>query len=394
MTKNNVISFSESKGVAQSNRRLIPSRLKDARLVKRLSQVELAENIGVSRAAVSAYEQGEKSPSSDVLMRIVEKLEQPLSFFVTEDMPLFGASSVRFYRSFGAATNRRNSMSDILSNWFVQTARYYDAYVNFPDVSIPVCEASSPDGRYTAEEIEAVAEECRKLWNLGYGPISNVISLLENKGIITCRYEMTDEKIEAFSFWNGNRAFIFLASDKKSSVRARFDAAHELGHLILHRWVDQEDIENKKLLKTIESEANRFAGAFLLPRKSFPSEVYTTRLDAFIELKRRWKSAIQAMVFRCKQLGVFDEDQITNLYKQISSRKWRTNEPLDDVFELEQPKLIKQAVELLIKSGKKTASDICNEMRVNQSTIEKLCNLPENFLSTRTSIEEFTPTLK
>jgi Zn-dependent peptidase ImmA (M78 family) len=86
-------------------------------------------------------------------------------------------------------------------------------------------------------------------------------------------------------------------------------------------------------LKQIEREANRFAGAFfLLPQTSFTNEVHTTRLDAFIELKRRWKVAIQAMVYRCKNLEIFDEYQITNLYIQISRRKWKTKEPLDDVL--------------------------------------------------------------
>ena len=91
----------------------------------------------------------------------------------------------------------------------------------------------------------------------------------------------------------------------------------------------------------------------LLPRRSFPNEVYTPRLDAFVELKRRWKVAIQAMVYRCKDLGIFDEDQITNLYKQISYRKWRTKEPLDDpkLLPLEQPTLLNRAVTLVLESG-------------------------------------------
>ena len=76
---------------------------------------------------------------------------------------------------------------------------------------------------------------------------------------------------------------------------------------MLHRGVGQEDIEDPKTLKRIEAEANRFAGALLLPRQSFPNEVFTTRLDAFVALKGRWKVAIQAMVFRCKDLGLFDE---------------------------------------------------------------------------------------
>ena len=152
---------------------------------------------------------------------------------------------------------------------------------------------------------------------------------------------------------------------------------------MLHRGVGQEDIEDPKVLRRIEDEANRFAGALLLPRQSFPSEVFTTQLDAFIELKMRWKVAIQAMVYRCKDLGVFDEYQITNLYKQISARKWRTKEPLDNpkTYPLEQPKLLRKAVSMILDAGQKTADDLVAELALAPPVIETLCNLDEGTLS-------------
>ena len=326
------------------------------------------------------------------MARIAKVLEQPISFFVAEDAPLFGDSSTRFFRAFGADTKRRNLMCDVLSKWFVQTTRYLYDLVTFPSVNLPNISPAKGD-RYTDEEIEAAAEECRRLWGLGVGPISNMVGLLETNGVVVCRYEVADEKIDAFSFWNGPQPFIFMASDKDSAVRARFDAAHELGHLILHRWVGADDLENPKALKLIESEANRFAGALLLPRKSFPNEVYTTRLDAFIDLKKRWKVAIQAMVYRCKTLGIFDEFQITNLYKQISFRKWRTKEPLDDQIQFEQPKLLKRAVEAVVAGGRKMGDEIAAEVRVAMPIVATFCGLPKEFFSTARTAE-FIPLLR
>ena len=185
------------------------------------------------------------------------------------------------------------------------------------------------------------------------GPISSVVSLLEANGITVCRCGIEGETVEAFSFWNGNRPFVVLASEKTAAARSRFDAAHELGHLILHRWIGADELEDPKILKLIEREADRFASAFLLPRKSFPSEIFTTRLDAFVSLKKRWRVSIQAMVYRCKQLGVFDEDQVTNLYKQISARRWRTHEPLDDELPLEQPRRLQRAIEMVIAAERR-----------------------------------------
>ena len=252
-----------------------------------------------------------------------------------------------------------------------------------------------PSGRYTDEEIERAAEECRRQWGLGFGPISNVLALLEGKGIAACRYDIENERIDAFSFWCGDRPFIFMASEKESGVRIRFDLAHELGHLVMHRWIDADEILNPKTLKMIEAEADRFAGAFLLPRQSFPNEVYTPRLDAFLDLKRRWLISVQAMVYRCRDLGVIDEVQFTNLYKQISFRRWRTREPLDhpEEIRLESPRLLNKAAHLVLNSGKKNPDEIRSDLSMSPKIIEKFLNLPEGRLSPCPP-KDFTPTLK
>jgi Zn-dependent peptidase ImmA (M78 family) len=186
-----------------------------------------------------------------------------------------------------------------------------------------------------------------------------------------------------------------MASEKEAGVRLRYDLAHELGHLILHRWVEQSELEEKATLKAIESEADRFAGAFLLPSSSFPNEVYTTRLDAFIPLKERWKVSIQAMVYRCRDLDIIDPDQALNLYKQISFRRWRKKEPLDDPrrIPIEQPRLLRRAVELVLESGKKHHEDILNELPLSATWIETFCALVPGTLKPRPP-HPFEPTLK
>jgi Zn-dependent peptidase ImmA (M78 family)/transcriptional regulator with XRE-family HTH domain len=395
--KTNVVEFTSAARGATPGRRLIPSRLKDARIAKQLNQAELGAAIGKTRQAISAYEMGEKSPEAATLADISAVLGQPLSFFTVPDREGFGPFGTRFYRASGADTKRRNLMCDTYANWQVQISRYVSDVVNYPPVSLPSIEPADPTGAYDEEEIEDAAAECRKLWGLGYGPISNMISLAEGKGIITARLVMPGENVEAFSFWNGPRPFIFLASEKESASRARFDVAHEIAHLILHRGVGPEDIEDPRVLKRIETEANRFAGALLLPRQSFPHEVFTTRLDAFVELKARWKVAIQAMVYRCKDLGTFDEYQVTNLYKQISARKWRKKEPLDDPnkYPLEEPKLLRKALSMIFEAGARGPEDINADIALSPEIIEILCNLERGSLTAQQQQSiSYYPTLK
>ena len=396
MATNKIVQFPTPAARAnQAGRLLIPAKLRDARKVARLSQGDLGELIGVSRQAVSAYERGDKSPEPATFQKISEVLRQPVNFFTNPDSPRFGAAGTRFYRKFGPETLRRNEAAAVLGDWFVQTAKYFDGFVNYPAPTLPECAPKNRSGRYDIDEINEIALRLRKLWGLGPGPISNVLALLESRGIVVCRYEMQGENVEAFSFWNGARPFVFMASEKEAAVRSRYDLAHELGHLVLHRWVEQSDLEDRATLKTIEREADKFAGAFLLPSTSFPNEVYTTRLDAFVPLKERWKVSIQAMVFRCRDLELIDDDQALNLYKQISFRRWRKKEPLDDPrkIPLEQPRLLKRAVELVLESGKRHPEDILNELALSAGWIETFCALEPGALGHK-GFSAFEPTLK
>lgn len=392
---NKILDFPPHHQTSSQRTKLIPSRLRDARKLARLSQGELGDLVGVSRQSISFYEKGDKSPEPDTFQRIKDVLQQPVGYFTNPDCSGFGNQGTRFYRKFGADSIRRNEACGVLSEWFVQTARYLDDFVNYPEVDLIEGNASLSSGRYTPDEIETLALDLRKHWGLGLGPISNVLALLESKGIIVCKYEMTGENVEAFSFWNGHRPFIFMASEKTAGVRTRYDLCHELGHLVLHHYIESSEIEDKETLKIIEREANRFSSAFLLPKSSFPNEVYTTKLDAFVPLKERWKISIQAMIYRCKELDIIDDDQYLNLYKQISYRKWRKQEPLDSPHEIpiEQPRLLRRTIELLTDKANKHPEEIVNELRLSPKWIEVFCNLPEGYLQRNTSING-EPTLK
>jgi Zn-dependent peptidase ImmA (M78 family)/transcriptional regulator with XRE-family HTH domain len=395
MTDNNVVHFPSAGRAAHPGRRLIPARLRDARKALRMTQDELGGLTGVTRQAISAFEAGSKSPDSDTFGKIVGALMQPYAFFTNEDRPTFGECGPYFFRKAGPETIRRNDACSVLGNWFVQTVHYLGDFVNYPAVDLLDATTAQSDSRYTGDEIEGAAFDCRNQWGLGLGPISNMVALMESKGVAICRYEIEGERVDAFSFWNGDRPFVFMASEKDAGVRRRFDAAHELGHLILHKWIEREELADPKTLKRIEAEADRFAGAFLLPRKSFPNEVYTARLDAFLDLKRRWAVSVQAMIYRCRDLALIDDDQFTNLYKQISYRKWRSKEPLDDpsIIRIEQPKMLQKAAMMLVESGKKHPDEICAEIALDPQMLATFWNVPPELFAGAQQ-DNSTPTLK
>lgn len=384
--KSNIVVLPVAAREAASGRQLIPERITDARVVQKLSQAELARRVGVKRQSISYFESGHRNPDPVTLKLIAEALQQPVRYFATPAAAKFGKRTANFFRKHGPNTKRRNAASDQYAEWFAQVAYAFTDFVNFPEVNLPSFEPSGDHedpSRYTLDELEDLASETRRHFKLGLGPISNTVRLLETHGVSIGRLVLKDEQVSAFSFWSGNRPFIFMASDKESAARARFDVCHELAHLVLHRWVTQDEIEDKKRLKEIEKEADYFAGAFLLPQRSFPNEVLSPRLSGFVDLKRRWKVSIQAMIYRCKSLGIFDEDQCVNLYKQISYKKWRTNEPLDgpEGLALEEPLLLRRIAELVLGDNQVLRDELLYRLGFSPSIAELLLGLPRGTLS-------------
>lgn len=102
---------------------------------------------------------------------------------------------------------------------------------------------------------------------MGDGPIANLTKLLKNKGIVISRLS-SGEKVDAFSFWESDRLIVVL-DRSKTAVRMRFSLAYELGHLIMHRTVENDYLEDKKIFDIVESQADYFASCFLMPSNTF-----------------------------------------------------------------------------------------------------------------------------
>lgn len=365
----NVVPFFRGHAKSNPQRRLNPEKLQKARHAKAMTQSDLARAVGLTRQAVSAYEQGTKSPEADTLGSIARELGQPVSYFIVPERESFGPFSARTYRAFGAATNKRNGQCDVLTEWLSVIAAYLAESVNFPDPQIPRVSPPSEGDGYSEDEIEAAAEKVRSAWGLGVGPIGNLIKLIESRGVFIAHLPVTSGRVNAFSYWSGSRPFIIMGTDETTAVRRRFDMAHELGHLVLHQGIGTEELEEKEVLNRVEAEANRFAGAFLLPRSSYPNEVFSTRLANFLPLKERWKVAVAAQVYRCSDLEIFSEQQVLNLRKQISYNKWRTREPLDDQIPVERPQLLEKAVRLAIEGGALDGPTILNDLNLSPDII-------------------------
>ncbi len=364
-----------------------PQRLREAREARGMTATQLAELLGISRNAVSQYETNKSSPSPITFDAIAERLNMPRAYFLRP--PQAQRRGKVFYRSMESATKTARGRAERKYAWIREITSRLSRSVDFPETNLPNWSMPEDPANLTDEQIESTATKLRSFWGLGRGPISDVICLLENNGIIVSRLALDAATLDGFSEWveQEHRAYVVLASDKDAAVRSRFDAAHELAHLILHRNIDPKALTSKEQFKLIERQAHRFAGAFLLPEESFLEELLFPSLDVFRTMKAKWHVSIAMMIVRCSDLEIIGEEDRSRFWKSMSGRGWRKQEPLDDELLPEQPRLLREAIVALDEAGVLPKNDFLHEVALSPADVAAMCGLAADFFDeSRTSV--------
>lgn len=365
-----------------NDKKVIPYRIKQARISRGISMLELSELIGVTKQSISHYEMGKNEPSKSVLNSISEILKYPVSFFYKDLPPYSTANSIVFFRSGKSAKVKDLNAAKEKISIFREINDFLCNYVDFPSLNFPKIDYAG-DGITPLDNdtIEEYARSLRECWKLGNGPIDNLINVVQKNGFMVSKMNLRLAKLDAFSVWYNNTPFIFLGGEKDSNSRVRFDIAHELGHLLMHSdFFCEDDFNNSVVKKTIEDEAHRFAGAFLLPKDTFSNDVFSTSLDHFIQLKSKWKVSISAMIHRCNDLNLLSINQIKYLKDQMTFRRFWRNEPLDSTMPVEKPYAHKQAIMLLLDNNYITPSEFVESIGCYPSEIEEYCFLDKGTL--------------
>lgn len=298
-----------------------PRKLKEARLARGLTILELAEILNVTKQAVSQFELGNAMPKAETMMAIINALELPRMYFYEHDEQEYIGNT--FFRKSSTTPKKVLDMQRARANWVYRIYSYLEKYINFPRLNIPNTSIFG-NKEWSTETIEELASYVRKKWDLGDKPILNMINVLEKNGIIVAELNIGNEKVDAFCQFRSGRPLVIVGDDKGSAVRRQFDLAHELGHLLMHSWVEDQEQLTKEEYRRIEDEANHFASSFLLPESSFRKTVKTNyTLDDYVELKKYWRVSIAAMIMRAKEVRIISENRYTYLQKLISMKKMR-----------------------------------------------------------------------
>lgn len=327
------------------------SRLRIARERRGLTKRALAELMGLSERSVQEHECGRATPTEEHEAGYARELRFPVGFFRGPELEM-PDPDIASFRSMKSMTAAQRDMALAAGALCIELNRWLEAQGFRPPAP------SLPDLR--GEDPETAAEALRAEWSLSDKPIRNMIHRLEFHGVRVFSLVQDTIEVDAFSMWLGTTPFTFL-NTRKSAERSRFDAAHELGHLVLHRHGAPSGRE-------AELQADAFASSFLMPRNSV--EVHAPRMpcrENLIILKRIWGVSVMALLVRMHKLGLISDWRYRSLC--IELRDCRTTEPAP--LAREKSQVLAKAFEMLRADGI-TKVDVARSVNLNVSDLEAL----------------------
>lgn len=328
-----------------------PERLVLARKRRRMTLAALASAAGVSSQSITAFENHRKKPSAETLSSLASSLNYPESFFHAPPPVEMQAAAVSFRApSKMSALERDSALSSgsvavILNSWL-------EGRFRLPGPNVPT---------YPHVDPEESAMWVRSFWGLGESPVPNMVHLLEANGVRVFSLAPDCLDADAFSTTKSGTPFIFL-NTRKTGERGRFDAAHELGHLILHC---EHRVPHGR---DSEAEANQFASAFLMPSAGIAAQqLRNASVERILSAKRRWGVSAMALAYRLRSLGLLSDWRYTQVMKELSRRGYRRAEP-DSEMQREDSQLLTKVFEVLRSKGF-TPSDVSRDISIFQEEL-------------------------
>ncbi len=363
-----------------------PMRLAQALDFKLKTKAALAKSIGASTSVLACYLNGSRKPSPENFEKIADALEFPKKFFLTPQALDGYNESLKLWRSLSSRKTADTRKGEVIMSWMAEIHRIFNAVFDLPiykmNEEIDSWGLPSDISQITVDVAEDAASRVRACWNLGKLPIKNLLRTVEKAGIVVGRFNLNVPQLDAVSTFYKGRPYILLNSFKESGCRARFDLAHEIGHLVLHRHVSKEDFsgENgKEIYQKLEQQAHWFAGALLLPADRFTSDFWAPTFQCFVDMKEKWKVSIQAMIRRGLTLELLTENQYNWLNIAISKKKARQVEPLDDKITPERIRLFPKCFERYEEEfGIESMPELLEKLPFPKDILVELMSLNDN----------------
>lgn len=315
---------------------MIGERIRQARNAAGLSLRALADKAGVTAMAISKYENGQSTPSSEVLLALAKALGVRVEYFFRQAALKLDHVEYRHLPSMLEKEKRKieSSVVDQVERWVE-----LEAFIPTPWSKPFELPKGLPARIDNYDEIEDVAVLMRHAWDLGLNLIPDLTDTLESYGIIVLATHLDgDKQCDGLAAKINGKPVIVVSSDRPGD-RQRFTLAHELGHLVL------EGRLGKGL--QLEAACHRFAGAFLVPKAMVLKALGERR--TWIEpqelslLKAEYGLSMAAWTYRARDLGILPLIHFRSLWNLFREHGWDKKEP-DPQHPQEETRLFKQLI--------------------------------------------------
>jgi Zn-dependent peptidase ImmA (M78 family)/transcriptional regulator with XRE-family HTH domain len=323
-------------------------RLTLARWAAGLTKRELADAIGVSAASVTQYEAGNTAPRPRVAAQAALALGVTANYLYSPGdrrRPLIESRS--FFRSLRSTRQWERDQADAYAEHIYDLVDYLERHIKLPELEVPDLRPSSH--RPSRPELEGIARETRAAWQMPDGPVSNVVRWLEVKGVVLARLHSKSARLDAFTRWFDKRPLVLLWDGKGDKGRSRFDASHELGHLVMHHEPEPGDALQ-------ERQAQGFAAAFLMPASEVVEDLpkrltRPAHWEELFDARRRWGVSAAALLYRGRELSIYSDAVFRRAMTHLTQLGMRHHDG-NTLGEPEQPKLLPSAAtEVMRRNG-------------------------------------------
>jgi Zn-dependent peptidase ImmA (M78 family)/transcriptional regulator with XRE-family HTH domain len=337
-------------------------RLTLARKRAGMTKRDIAQELGLSPASITQYEAGRTQPRPTTVRRLALILGCPAEYFdSTVDRRPAGVASAPFYRSLRATRQWERDQAEALSEHLWDLLWELERQFELPPVDLP--DVSVPPPGASRGHLESVAEEVRDAWQMPHGAVGHAVRLLEAHGILITRLSGGSPRMDAFSRWMDGRPVVMLWDAKDDKARSRFDACHELGHLVLHQDEREPD-------QVLERQASAFASALLMPAEAIEPELPRRPprphdWDQLFDTRRRWGVSVAALFYRAREVGTLSEASFRRAMIRLSEAGLRSGEG-GDLGPPEQPTFLGSIVAAYLSEHDLELDDLAARLRMGR----------------------------
>lgn len=328
------------------------------------SQGEAAEKLFIPQVTLSRYETGVAIPNDDFIARVSMVYDLPISFFRQTDS-VFGAPvSVHpmWRKKHDVSVREIDSIVAELNVRALHLRRLLEAVEYTPQSNIPRLDLDDYQG-----DIERVAALVRAHWLLPSGPIENLTAAVERAGAFVIHSSMSGSSVSGVTISVPGLLPMIVLNSEQPADRLRFTLAHELGHLVMHRFPTPE----------MESEANEFASALLMPKSEITIALRGRRMEmaTLAALKPEWRVSMQAILYRAQSLGLVEKEKAAWLWRKFAIERMKLREPPSLDFSPEIPGVVTRMVRLHLDNFGYSASELASIVHANDNLLNQYYDL-------------------